>query len=802
MATQGKPEIPLEIGHILFIDTVGYSKLSTAEQHALLASLNRVVRSSECFRTAEARGSLMRLPTGDGMALVFDDAPESPIECAIEICRALQDLPELQLRLRMGIHSGPVSRVVDVNDRCNLAGAGINIAERVMTSADASHILLSKRAADDLAEDERWRPYLHDLGECEGKHGTRLHLVNFYTDEFGNPERPNKFKREEEARRLPTEPSSVRLRMGRGWTWGISLAVAIVLLGFYFFYLARRQPPVSPPAKSIAVLPFDNLSDDKQNHYFTDGVQDEILSDLAKVADLKVISRTSVMRYDTAAKRDLREIVRALDVANVLEGSVQRANGRVRVTVQLIDARADTSIWSDHYDREVTDVFAIQSEIAEKIVAQLKAKLSPHEKAAIEEPPTDQLAAYDLYVRAKSLGAGLTYNARNQDNLFEIVTLLKQAVELDPGFLLAYCALARAHDQIYLLGFDHTPERLRLANEAAQAALRLNPDSGPAHLAVAYHLYGGLLDYNGARAELAIAQKALPNEALIPALGGYIDRRQGRIQESITAMRRALELDPQNIFLLQQLTTTYECIRRYPEMAATLDRALALGPHDPGTRAARALIPLQQAADSRPVQAVLQSVLAENPEAAGDLAKIRFYVALCDRNSDEAKAALATMPAGGCREEGLAFPDTWCEGLADRLSGNEAAAHSAFEAAHAEAEHVVAQQPDYPEGLCVLGTIDAALGRKDEAIAEGRRAVELLPVSRDSINGELMLEYLAMIYAWTGEPDQAIAQLAIAARLPGELTYGDLRLNPIWDAIRGKAGFDAIVASLAPAPKK
>ncbi len=809
MAAATNKEVHLEIAHILFVDTVGYSKLSTGEQSYLLETLSKVVRATDRFRAAEAAGQLIRLPTGDGVALVFCDDPESPIQCALEICTALRQHP--QLSLRMGIHSGPVSRVVDVNDHCNVAGAGVNVAERIMTCGDAGHILLSQRAAADLAEFPRWRPHLHPLGECAGKHGAKFEIVSFFSEEFGNAELPTIFKRE-------GQPPPRKFRaLGSRWPWLVAGALLLAALAVFCFHLfpsravgpttaghpvppAATTPTAAIPEKSIAVLPFENLSDEKENEYFADGVQDEIRNELAKVADLKVISRTSVMQYRTSVKRDLRDIARSLGVAHVLEGSVQRAGGQVRVSARLVDARADRNLWAQHYDRKMTDVFAIQSEIAEEIVIQLQARLSPDEKAAIEEPPTADLTAYDLYVQAKALGATLTYSSRSKENLFKAVSLLKEAVKLDPHFLLAWCLLARTHDQIYLIGVDHSSERLALAGKAVDTALRLRPDSGPAHLAAAFHFYSGLRDYDRARAELAIARKVLPNEPLIFEIEGYIHRREGRYAESIAAMQRALELDPQNLILLQQIATSYESLRRYPEMAAILDRALALAPDDNGTRLARAVIELVWRADPLPARDLINDILLRQPEAATDLAEGWFLVALCERDPAAVRRALAALPPGGCREDGLPFPDAWCKGVAARLQGDTEAARGAMKEAYAEVEKIVAENPNYPEALGVLGVIDAGLGRKEEAIRKGRRAAELLPVSKDSINGELLIEYLAVIYAWTGEKDLAVEQLAIAASMPGELSYGYLRLHPYWDPLRGDPGFEKVVASLAPLP--
>jgi TolB-like protein/class 3 adenylate cyclase len=391
MPLEAKKEIQLEIAHVLFIDIVGYSKLSINQQHAAVEELNRIVRASEQFQRAEAASRLTRIPTGDGMVLVFYTNPEAPVQCAVEISRALKEYPRLQLR--MGIHSGPVSGVVDVNERANLAGAGLNIAQRVMDCGDAGHILLSKHVAEDLEEYEQWRPLLHDLGSCEVKHGARVGVVNLYADQVGNPQLPKKFEA------LKKHQSRVRLaKVAIGL-----LVLAAIVIAFFFVSRKTTHSSRSVADKSIAVLPFENLSEEKQNEFFADGVQDEILTDLAKIADLKVISRSSVMQYKDGVARNLREIGQQLGVAHLLEGSVQRAANKIRVNAQLIDARTDAHLWAQTYDRDLPDVFAIQSEIAKAIAEQLEAKLSPSEKAAIEKPPTTDLAAFDLYTRAKTL---------------------------------------------------------------------------------------------------------------------------------------------------------------------------------------------------------------------------------------------------------------------------------------------------------------------------------------------------------------------------------------------------------------
>src|SRR5439155_14483333 len=473
MAAETQKEIQLEIAHVLFIDIVGYSKLSINEQHAAVDELTQIVRATDQFQKADASERLIKIATGDGMALVFYTSPEAPVRCAIELSRALKDHP--RLRLRMGIHSGPVSGVVDVTGQANLTGAGLNLAHKAMECGDAGHILLSKHVAEDLEEYEEWRPRLHDLGTCEVKHGVRIGIANLYDSEVGNPQLPKKLQAIKKHR--------TRVR------WA-EMAVALLILAAITaaFVLLLRRPTRSAlaiPEKSVAVLPFENLSADPENAFFTDGVQDEILNDLAKIADLKVISRTSVMQYKTGVKRNLREIANELGVAHVVEGSVQRAANRVRVSAQLIDARSDMHVWVEKYDRDLADVFGIQSEIAQKIADQLQAKLSPKEKAAIAERPTKDLAAYDLYLRAKELiYDGNVNRFRQREDDFKAVQLLDQAIARDPAFLLAHCQLAYAHDYIYF-NIDHTETRLALAETSVRAAVRLQPESGETHLAQA-----------------------------------------------------------------------------------------------------------------------------------------------------------------------------------------------------------------------------------------------------------------------------------------------------------------------------
>jgi TolB-like protein len=792
MSAESAADPKLEIRHVLFIDIVGYSKLLISEQSELIRQLKDVVSGGEQFRSAEAGGTLIRLPTGDGMALVFRDSPEAPVQCALEIARALKNYP--QLKLRMGIHSGPVNEVIDVNNQTNLAGAGINTAQRIMACGDAGHILLSKHVAEDLEGYGRWRAYLHDLGECEVKHGVRVSVVNFCSEKIGNPELPSKLK---QARRTLTAKQRRKSAL-------VTSVLGLGLVGISYWLIHHRiaQQQVSAfaaiPFKSIAVLPFENLSANPENAFFAEGVQDEVLTYLAKIADLKVISRTSVMQYKPGIVRNAHAIGQALGVAHLLEGSVQRAAGKVRINAQLIDARNDNHLWAQTYDRDVTDLFAIQSEIANTIADQLQARLSPAEKAEIERRPTSDDAAFTLYTQGKSLLISAVSTDPEKATFLHAVGLLNQAVARDPDFFAAYCELVHANAELYFYNFDHTPTRLTLAEAALQNATRLRPEAGETHLAQAEYLYRCHLKYDRARAELALAARALPNSSRVYALTGFIDRRQGRWEEAVNNFEKALEVDPRNYIVLQQISATYPYLRRHREEALAADRVLALNPNDAGVRISRAFVDLEWRANLQPYRDVVHAILLENPDSAEEIASESFAVAWYERNAADATRAATAIPAEGAGSNAVRFPHAWYEGLAARLRGDTAAADESLLRARAVAEHDVQERPEYGPPLCVLGMIDAMLDRKQDAIREGRRAVELLPVERDSINGSHLLMHLAMIYAATGEKDLAIEQLKLLLSKPGDGSYGDFRLNPFWDPLRADPRFEKLVSSLAP----
>ena len=553
MAAEIKKEIQLEIAHVLFIDLVGYSKLSINEQHAAIDELTQIVRSTEQFQKAEAADRLIKIATGDGMALVFYTSPEMPVRCAVEVSRALKEHP--RLRVRMGIHSGPVSGVVDVTGRTNLAGAGLNLARRVMDCGDAGHILLSKHVAEDLAEFEEWRPLLHDLGTCEVKHGMQVAIVNLWSDDVGNRQLPQKFQA------LRKQRARVR--------WAEVAAALLLLAGIAAaFVLVSKKSARSTsivPEKSIAVLPFENLSEDPDNAYFADGIQDEILTRLSKIADLKVISRTSTQHYKSAPE-NLSEIAKQLGVANILEGRVQKSGDAVRVNVQLIKAANDSHLWADTFDRKLTDIFSVESEVAKAIADQLQAKLTGREEQVIAAKPTDNPEAYDAYLR------GLAYTLKTQPtsaNALGAQKYLREAVRLDPKFALAWALLSYVDARNYVTQSLQPTVALREeARQAAETALTLQPNLGEAVLAKGYYYYACLKDYDTAVRYFEQARQLLPNSSRIPESLAYVARRRGQWERSESYFNEAEKLDPRNVYLLTQHAGNNICRSSFPRSAA------------------------------------------------------------------------------------------------------------------------------------------------------------------------------------------------------------------------------------------
>jgi len=788
----------LELAHVLCTDIIGYSKLSMNQQTELLSQLNEIVRNTGQFRRAEASGKLIRIPTGDGMILVFFTSPQAPVECALEIARALRTRNSIPLR--MGVHTGPVDQISDLNDRSNVAGAGINMAQRVMDCGDAGHILLSKRIAEDLSQYERWRPLLHDLGEFEVKHGVKIHLVNLCTEDAGNPAMPQKLLRASEDRSaLARRTASIRRR--KFVLIGAPLLAMLLALIGYLALFPRIAPKFmnrlgAISEKSIAVLPFDNFSGDKENAYFTDGIQDEILTDLSKIADLKVISRRSVDQYRGVA-RNLKDIGRTLQVVYILEGSVQKAGGRVRVNTQLIDTRTDAHVWAENFDRELSDIFAIQTELAEKIVAQLRLSLTPREKAAITERTTNDVEAYDLYLRSKKPGKTAFNEPFTKEEFFEAERLINVAIARDPKFALAYCRLMQIELDIYWL-HDHDPARKQKAEEALKTAMRLRPDVGEVRLAQATYYYQVNRDYDQARSALDVASRMLPNNSKIFQWSAELDRKHGKWDDALIELQRAIEVDPHNPEVLQDLTDNYQSLRQYSEAERIAERGLASFPEAAVEFQLSKLDIAFARGDTQTCRALLDSVPAGfNPN--GMISWWRFQVAYLDR--DWAEATRVVDAAKGLPPQGYVVPFAFLYGQIARGQTEREKAQTAFAEARKALEETAQKRSESAEVPVYMALCDATLGKKEDAIREGKEAMAKRPIAKDATMGVRYATHLAQIYAWAGEKDLAIEQLASVAMMPNGPTPGELQKSADWDDLRGDPRFDKIVEKVVAASK-
>jgi TolB-like protein/class 3 adenylate cyclase/Tfp pilus assembly protein PilF len=801
MAAETKQNIGLEIGHVLFIDIVGYSKLLIDEQRDYLHTLNEVVRRTDSFRAADAVGKLTHLPTGDGMALVFATTPDTPVSCALEISKALRSHPELQVR--MGIHSGPVSGVVDVSGRSNIAGAGINLAQRVMDCGDAGHILLSKHVADDLEQYRQWRSHLHDLGECEVKHDVRVHVVNLYTDELGNRETPGKFQTAGVAKRqFGTDAAAARPKSAISrWSWIGALIIAtaaITAAGFYIFshrsWTASRTAAI--PEKSIAVMPFENLSEDKANAYFADGIQDEILTRLSKIADLKVISRTSTQQYQSKPG-NLSEIARQLGVAHIVEGSVQKAGNAVHINVQLIKAATDAHLWGESYDRELQNIFAVEGEVAKAIADQLRAKLTGQEEQVIAAKPTDNPEAYDAYLR------GLAYSLKTYStpaNSLGAQKYLKEAVRLDSKFALAWALLSYTDARGYITGALQPTAALREeARQASETALILQPNLGEAVLTKGYYHYACLKDYDTAVRYFDQARPLLPNNSRIPEQLAYVERRRGQWEKSEAYFNEAERLDPRNVNLLVQHALSYSSLRRFPEALRKFDQVLNITPDDMDVLVTKANI--AQAEGDLPRAAAILAPLHPDADDTSALAT-QLYQAILERRPASVISRVKEIltrpnPALGYNNGELRFGLGW----AQEVTGDHAAAQESWRQARSELDPFLKEQPENWQLIGDLALTNMSLGDKTAAFALSERAIAALPVERDAMVGTAPIEVLARVAAQMGEPDRAIVALQNLLSIPASgwfaggnvpLTPALLRLDPMFDPLRNDPRFQKL----------
>jgi TolB-like protein/class 3 adenylate cyclase/Flp pilus assembly protein TadD len=774
MPAQLKPERHLEIAHVLFIDVVDYSRLLVNEQRDVVEQLNEIVRGTAQFQESDAAGKLIRIPSGDGMALVFFQSPEEPVQCAIEIANALRGNPKFQVR--MGIHSGAVDEVTHVDDRANVAGAGINIAQRVMDCGDAGHILLSRRAAEDLAQDARWQPHLHDLGEIEVKHVRKIGIFSLYNDEVGNHAVPTRLRQQTHRRR------NVML-----------LAAAAIALAAIIAIFVMPRASADKIDKSIAVLPFENLSDDKENAFFADGVQDDVLTNLSKIGDLKVISRTSVMQYK-GKTNNVREIGKALGVSNILEGSVRRAGNRVRVNVQLIDATMDKHLWANDYDRDLTDVFAIQTELAHDIANQLQAKLSDSEKAMMAHKPTENGEAYLSFIQAHNL---FNTGIEDTEKLKQSEQLYARAIALDPKFALALARYSQL-ESWFVHSVDRTPERIEKARAMAERAVQLQPDSPEAHLALGFSHYYVDNDYDAALKEFEIAQRGLPNESEAYLALGAIQRRQGKWAESNANLEKAAALSPKDPWILQNLAFNYGMLRNYDAANKTVDRALQMKPDGFGLWEIKVNLAISERGDLSVGERALEkakSMPIRNNEERLRLAKARVDFLLFRRKYPEVLETLEGLPDELFSSMPEVRPAKYLViGIARKQLGDEADARTAFLKAKNICEEQLKQKPDDASLRVGYAKVLAWLGEKDAAVAEAQRATELRPESKDAFEGPAISAQVAEVYAVLGDHARAIEILDGLLNRPSELTVPNLKLNPAWDPLRNDPKFQALLA--------
>jgi TolB-like protein/class 3 adenylate cyclase/Tfp pilus assembly protein PilF len=777
MPAQLKPARHLEIAHVLFIDVVGYSRLLVNEQREVVEQLNKIVRATPQFQASEAASKLIRIPSGDGMALVFFQSPEEPVQCAVEIAHALRDHPKI--RVRMGVHSGPVDEVTHVDNRANVAGGGINIAQRVMDCGDAGHILLSRRVAEDLVQDARWQPHLHDLGEIKLKNVRKIDIVSLYNDEIGNRDVPSRFLRQTHRRRN-----------------AIALAAAGLLIAATIGFSVLPRASAHKIDKSIAVLPFENLSADKENAFFADGIQDDVLTNLSKIGDLKVISRTSVMQYKGKAN-NVREIGKALGVSNILEGSVRRSGNKVRVNVQLIDAALDKHIWANDYDRDLTDVFAIQTELAHDIANQLQAKLSESEKEWMERKPTENGEAYLAFIQAHNL-----FNSGLEDieKLKQAEQLYARAIEIDPKFALALARYSQLESWIFHT-FDLTAGPRQKARVLAEQALQLQPDLPEAHLAMGFSYYYGDNNYDAALKEFEIAQHGLPNESEGYLALGAIQRRQGKWAESNANLEKAAALSPKEPWILQNLALNYAMLRRFDAANKTVDRALQIQPDGWSLWDIKVKLAISERGDLSVGERALEK--AKSMPLRNDAEKLKLVSAQVDflllqRKYKEVLETVEDLPDDLVDQvpEGHAMK-YFAIGIAQKQLGNEAAARAAFLKANSICEEQLKQSPDNASLHIGHAKLLAWLGEKDAALAEAQRATELRPESKDAFEGPPLTEQVAEVHALIGDTGRAIEILDGLMNRPSQLTVHTLKLNPAWDPLRNDPRFQALLAKYA-----
>jgi TolB-like protein/class 3 adenylate cyclase len=787
MASEIEKEIKLEIGHVLFMDIVGYSKLLINEQRARRETLNRIVRETEQFRDADAAGTLIKSPTGDGMALVFRGSPEEPVECALEISRALKAHPELPLR--MGVHSGPVSAVTDVNDQTSVAGAGINTAQRVMDCGDTGHILISKHVAEDLEQYGHWQPLLHDLGECDVKHGVRVHIVNLYTDELGNREPPEKFKRAGVEAAVPAPKSKSKYFL---------IAAAVIMVAgaaAFFVFRSGRLPktastPPPAPEKSIAVLPFENLSRDPDNAYFATGIQDEILTRLAKIGALKVISHTSTQQY-SARPGNLPDIARQLGVANILEGSVQRAGDQVHINAQLIRAATDEHLWAESYDRKLENIFGVEAEVATSVAEALKAKLTHEEQRTIAGQPTNNPAAYEAYLRGVA-------RWRNVDTVkrLEAIHDFEDAVRLDSQFVDAWARLARAN--ALACRFNATADAKMEAEKSLASAIRVGGNQPEVQLAQGFYQFWVLRDYETARKTFESLRPKMPNSPDISEALYLITNTLGRWDETRRWTEASISLNPLDPLLRLEDAYVHEAMRDFAGAIRAYDDALKIWPNDNSLIAGQAEL-YQELGDLDRADHLLGrlnlDVYIWGLDTICEQAKLRrrYRDAIAFLEKYKSELTKFTSRSPGAR---AAFQIIL--GDMERLAGDSAAAQSTYSAVRRELEELLAQQPASADWICSqLSETFAGLGDREQALTFAQRANDRVFQMGNANAVSKYEEVRARIESRFAMVEAAIPRLErlLNADYGWPITPALLRLDPDFDLLRGDPRFEKLAHS-------
>ena len=788
----GANDEQLEIGHVLFIDIVGYSRLLIEDQKERLRRLTAIVLATTQVRET-TNEQLVRLPTGDGMALVFRKSSEEPAQCAFEIASALKSHPEIQIR--MGIHSGPVSEVTDLNERTNIAGAGINMAQRVMDCGDAGHILASARVANDLEQYTRWQPLVHDLGECAVKHGVRLRLANLYTAELGNRVVPQKLRMACRRRRITVS--------------GAILLLGIIAAGAALFFHRPARLAMSAPAlpeKSIAVLPFENLSEDKSNDYFAAGIQDEILTRLANLGDLKVIARTSTEKYQSHPA-DLGTIAAELGVAHVLEGSVQKIGNQVHVNVQLIKASSAAHIWAQSYDRTLDHAFAVQGEVAQTVANALKVALQPAQIDRLNSLPTQNPAAYDSYLKGEYALEQARKNPGDYQKAFEpAIARFQEAVAADPQFALAYAQLAYAEltkeEHGHLDGrTEHKPELLASAKQNVDRALQLQPDLPAARLALGRWHFAANHDATAAQKEYQRALELDPrlSEATARIASSLIT--QGRTEEAIALFLKGLESDPRNYQLLRNLGIAYTMRGDFKRASEVDSRIVAMNPADEQDACNLCLDIVQSTGDLQAARRVLDELISHLPAGQPKGARLtgtELFLLILNRDFAAAKTYAEKMPAENWETD-------WARPLAlgdiAHYRGDKEAARDSYQNARGLLTTAVAKDPEEPQSHADLALVDAGLGLNEEALREAQRAIDLEPIEKHARAGLNWLLNLAQVQTRLGQSAEAINGLERLMAMPntGEaISIWQLKLDPNWDPLRSDPRFQRMVESTSP----